>query len=301
MTIRIEHPERDDQVEAWADILWQVEGLRMGVEELRHSFEAGRDSLWALAYLDGEPAGIGVSRASSTAGEHYGAVRVLPDRRRQGVGSGLLRAVAGHTRAAGRTAIWGRILADDQASLDFAGHRGFSEVGRERDIVLDVSSAEPVAPDPPAGITLVSFAERPDLIPAVLAVDGEVSVDVPTHGTQQPMSEAEWMRENVEGPGAFLEACFVALEGDEVVGYTAIRRYGAGSPEAENRLTAVRRPWRGRGIATALKRAQIERARKAGVERIFTTNDETNVAMRGVNARLGYEPLPERVVVSGPA
>lgn len=300
MTIRIEHPERDDQVEAWADILWQVEGLRMGVEELRHSFEADRDSLWALAYLDGEPAGTGVSRASSTAGQHYGAVRVLPDRRRRGVGNELLRAVAAHTRAAGRTAIWGRILADDQESLAFAGHRGFSEVGRERDIVLDVGRADPVMHDPPAGITLVSFAERPDLIPAVLAVDREVSVDVPTHGTQQPMSEAEWMRENVEGPGAFLEACFAALEGDEVVGYTAIRRYGAGSAEAENRLTAVRRPWRGRGIATALKRAQIERAREAGVERIFTTNDETNLAMRGVNARLGYEPLPERVVVSGP-
>jgi mycothiol synthase len=301
VTIRIEQPERDDQVEAWAEILWQVEGLRMGVEELRHSFVADRDSLWAVAYLDGEPAGTGVSRTSSTAGENYGAIRVLPDRRRRGVGSELLRAVAGHTRAAGRAQVWGRILADDLQSLDFAGHRGFSEVGRERDVVLDVFRTEPAAPDPPDGITLVSFAERPDLIPAVFAVDGEVSVDVPTHGEQQPMSEAEWMRENIDGPGAFLEACFIALAGDEVVGYSAIRRYGAGSPEAENRLTAVRRPWRGRGIATALKRAQIRRAREAGVERIFTTNDKKNVAMRGVNSRLGYEPLPERVVVSGPA
>jgi mycothiol synthase len=76
---------------------------------------------------------------------------------------------------------------------------------------------------------------------------------------------------------------------------------GEGSPEAVNLLTAVRRGWRGRGIATALKRAQIEAARAAGIERIFTTNDETNLAMRGVNARLGYEPEPERVVVSGPA
>jgi mycothiol synthase len=135
----------------------------------------------------------------------------------------------------------------------------------------------------------------------VFAIDGEVSPDVPTHGTHEPVSKADWMRENVEGPGAFLEACFIALEGDQVVGYTAVRRYGPDSPEAENRLTAVRRPWRGRGIATALKRAQIEVARAAGIERIFTTNDETNVAMRGVNARLGYEPLPERVVVRGPA
>ena len=73
------------------------------------------------------------------------------------------------------------------------------------------------------------------------------------------------------------------------------------SPEAENRLTAVRRPWRRRGIASALKRAQIEAARAAGIETIATTNDELNVGMRGVNERLGYEPEPERVVVSGPA
>ena len=85
-----------------------------------------------------------------------------------------------------------------------------------------------------------------------------------------------------------------------VVGYTALRRFGADSPEAQNRLTALRRPWRRRGIASALKRAQIEAARTAGIETISTTNDELNVGMRGVNERLGYEPEPERVVVSGP-
>jgi RimJ/RimL family protein N-acetyltransferase len=115
------------------------------------------------------------------------------------------------------------------------------------------------------------------------------------------MTYEHWARENLEGPGALPEACVIALDGEEVVGYTALRRYGADSPEAENRLTAVRRPWRRRGIATALKRAQIEAARTAGIETISTTNDELNVGMRGVNARLGYEPEPERVVVSGPA
>lgn len=167
--------------------------------------------------------------------------------------------------------------------------------------MLDLSKVPPAAPEPPSGIALVSFAERPDLIPAVFAVDTEVSVDVPSHGTNQPMTYENWSRENLEGPGALPEACVIALEGGEVVGYTALRRFGADSPEAENRLTAVRRPWRRRGIATALKRAQIEAARTAGIETIATTNDELNVGMRGVNERLGYEPEPERVVVSGPA
>ncbi len=55
-----------------------------------------------------------------------------------------------------------------------------------------------------------------------------------------------------------------------------------------------------RGIASALKREQIVRAREVGVEQIFTTNDETNTGMRGVNARLGYRPAPTRILVSGP-
>lgn len=79
-----------------------------------------------------------------------------------------------------------------------------------------------------------------------------------------------------------------------------MRRKGTTSPIGENMLTAVKAPFRGRGIATALKLAQIDRARAAGVQQLFTTNDEENVGMREVNKRLGYKPLPAEIVVSGP-
>jgi mycothiol synthase len=299
MAIRIEHPETDEQVDAWAEILREVEGLRMDVDELRHSFERDHDSLWGLAYLDEEPVGLAVGRPSSLPGSVYAAARVRPGMRRRGVGSALLDEIRRYARDRGATEIWGRARADDADTLAFAERRGFRVVGREWDVVLELPKVSRAAPEPPPGIELVSFAERPDLIPAVFAVDNEVSVDVPAHAQQEPMPYESWARENLEGPGAFPEACFIALAGEEVVGYTALRRYGAESVEAENRLTAVRRRWRRRGIATALKRAQIEAARSAGIERISTTNDETNVGMRGVNDRLGYEPQPERVVVSG--
>jgi mycothiol synthase len=300
MAIHIEPPETDEQVQAWAEILRRVQALRFDVDELRHSFEQDRASLWALAYLDGEPAGLGVGRPSSLPGSHYAAARVLPEKRRRGVGGELLAAIAAHARAADATELWGRIRNDDAESLGFAERRGFTEVGRERDVVLDLTKVAPAAAEAPPGITLVSFVERPDLIPAVFALHNEVSVDVPAHRAHEPITFERWARENIEGPGACPAACFMALAGDELVGYTAARRNGAGSPEAENLLTGVRRSWRRRGIATALKRAQIEAARDAGIERISTTNDETNVGMRGVNERLGYEPEPERIVVSGP-
>lgn len=301
MTIHIETPRDAEHLRAWAEILFRVEALRFGVDELRHSFEEDPASLWALAYLDGEAAGVGVGRPSSVAGSHYAMARVLPEKRRRGVGTALLGAIAEHAHAAGRTELWGRIRVDDDESCAFAEHRGFREVSREREVVLDLTRAPVTSPEPPAGIELVSLAERADLIPAVYAVDDEVSRDVPSHGEHQQHTFEHWRRSNFEGPGAMLEACFAALEGDEVVGYTAVRRRGAAEPEAENLLTAVRRQWRGRGIATALKQAQAQRAREAGVERIFTTNDETNAAMRGVNARVGFEAQPEYAIFSGAA
>jgi GNAT superfamily N-acetyltransferase len=215
------------------------------------------------------------------------------------VGNALLEALVEYARGRAANEIWGRVRADDAEALTFAERRGFREVGRERDVALELAKNPPVPAEPPADISLVSFAERPDLIAAVFEVDAEVTPDVPGHAPHESVSYERWAHENLEGPGAFPEACFIALAGDEVVGYTALRRYGANSREAENRLTAVRREWRRRGIATALKRAQIEAARAAGIERLFTTNDETNVGMRGVNARLGFEPEPERIVVSG--
>jgi RimJ/RimL family protein N-acetyltransferase len=116
----------------------------------------------------------------------------------------------------------------------------------------------------------------------------------------EPMSFERWHNVYFEGPGAMPGTCVVALAEDEIVGCTGLRRRGSNSPTAENLLTAVRRPWRRRGIATALKQEQIARARAAGIEQIFTTNHETNAGMRGVNARLGYRPAPVRIRVSGP-
>lgn len=53
-------------------------------------------------------------------------------------------------------------------------------------------------------------------------------------------------------------------------------------------------------MATALKQAQIAWARRAGFERLVTSNDEANLAMRGINARLGCLPLKVLIQVRGP-
>ena len=65
-------------------------------------------------------------------------------------------------------------------------------------------------------------------------------------------------------------------------------------------MTAVKRAWRGRGIATALKATTIAAAIEHGITALETGNDIDNAAMRAVNARLGYRALPDQVTMRGP-
>ena len=299
--MRLERPSTARDYEQWATILEQVSGDVVDVDEIVHFVETDAEGAWLLATVGDEAAGCGVGRPSSIQSSLYAMVRVLPEHRNQGAGQQFYEAISAHARTLGRSSMWGRIREDDEASRSFAANRGFREAGREYEVVLDTSEAD-VSGAPPEGIELVSLAERPDLEEAVHEVDSEVSADVP-----RPEGDdfegppfRRWREQYLEGPGAVPDALIAALEDGEVVGYTALRRRGAISPVAENMLTAVRRPWRRRGIAVALKREQIARARAAGIERIFTTNDESNAGMRGVNARLGYKPAPTQIVVSGP-
>ena len=92
----------------------------------------------------------------------------------------------------------------------------------------------------------------------------------------------------------------VALQaGNEVVGYAALQVFG---DEAHHGLTATRRDWRRRGIASALKRAEIAAAKRAGFTRLLTESEERNEPMRRLNEKLGYVPAPEwsMVVMQGP-
>jgi GNAT superfamily N-acetyltransferase len=65
-------------------------------------------------------------------------------------------------------------------------------------------------------------------------------------------------------------------------------------------LTAVRREWRGRGVARVLKRAQIAWAIERGYERLETANEERNAPIRALNERFGYRPAATLVRLQGP-
>ena len=80
----------------------------------------------------------------------------------------------------------------------------------------------------------------------------------------------------------------MALAGGEIVGMAGLCHDADRPDRAENALTTVRRDWRGRGLARALKETTIAWASGHGISEIYTWTQTGNENMRAVNERLGY-------------
>ncbi len=88
--------------------------------------------------------------------------------------------------------------------------------------------------------------------------------------------------------------------GGEVIGYGQLGWEDRAARIASHEMLAVRRSGRGRGIATALKAAQIAWALDNGLSELRTGNEERNTAARAVNAKFPYRPLPDQLLYRGP-
>jgi mycothiol synthase len=254
------------------------------VEQQRQRREREPRRLYLLAERDGVAAGAGFSGPSQSEGRAHVAPRVLPEARRRGIGSALLRELVAHAEREGVGWASSHVDGRDEGSLAFAGRFGFEEYDRQVEQVLALDR-EWSAPEVPNGIRLVTIAERPELLREAyqLAVVGYEDIGAAMAVTSPvTISLEEWL----EDEASFPEGSFVALAGDEIVGYSGLIRRG--DDTAEDGLTVVDREWRRRAVATVLKRAEIAWASANGIREIFTWTQRGNEGMRAVNERLGY-------------
>ena len=282
----------DADLEAWRRVRIAIlpNERTASVEELRAM--ASPEQLLLVAEVDGELAGSGAANRSDMSGAAL-FPRVLPGFRRRGLGTALLRALAAHAESRGHSEAGS--LVDDEGSLAFAERFGFRETGRQVEQVRAIREREdqPVVPD---GVTLVSIAERPELR---LRTYDELALqafeDMPTPSPVSITAE-QWEREWITWP----EGSFVALAGEEIVGCAGLIRDDDRPDRAENSLTAVRRDWRGRRLARALKERTIAWAAQNGLREIYTWTQTGNENMRAVNERLGYVTRDVTISVRGP-
>jgi mycothiol synthase len=291
--IELRRVESDADYDSWAVIKTEVipEGPVTG-EEMRRSEQPER--LLLLADLDGATVACGIASPSSFPDACFVGPRVLAHARGHGVGEALLRRLAAHGTGLGRERLIAHVDAADERSRRFASRFGFVEIDRQIMQVRQVGNEAP--PQPPDRLRLASVAERPELLrEAWERVAVEAYADLPLPDAIE-VSLDEWLCEEATWP----EGSFVALDEDEVVGYAGLLRVAATPGAAEHGLTAVRRDRRGRGVATALKRAQLAWAAASGVRELVTWTQRGNEDMQRLNARLGYLVACESMTARAP-
>ena len=123
--------------------------------------------------------------------------------------------------------------------------------------------------------------------PALYEVSKASAADIPRSLPYVPLSYDAW-RGWLRPPAVLPERVWVALSGDEPVGYSYLY---FGSTPVTTGYTGVLREHRGKGAARALKLATLAQAVELGAESVETDNDAENAPILHLNEELGYREV----------
>ena len=211
------------------------------LENLRHALEANPDLTFLVARLDGAAVGCGfVEMLDSPCADAH--LVIVEDVRRRGVGSALLALISRHAAEQGKSELQGEARANDGESRAYFERRGYTVVGGEQAVALDLSAIEGQPVEPPLGVRIVTRAERPDVVEGMYEVSIEADQDIP--GNEHVRTVEMFRAQDIDRPTRRADLCFVALAGEQVIGYAVLDDFGA---DAYHGLTAVKREWRRRG------------------------------------------------------
>lgn len=278
----------------------------LAAQEIRHGDEHREDKLLLQRWfgeVDGQPvAYASFMHMSWNYHPHkFGlGVMVLPEQEKRGYGSALYHHMLLNLAEYDPILLRTSVREDKERGVRFAQHCGFREEMREWESALDVSRFDPsrfadaVERVRTQGIVirpLSELAADPQYSRKLYDLQNDLMRDVPMSEPFTPQSFEVWEKERLSDPNYIPEGYFVALAGDEYVGVSALWRRQS-SEHLSTGLTGVRRAWRRKGIALALKVHAIEYARRQGVPQITTGNASTNRGMLAINQELGFVRRP---------
>ena len=277
------------------------------VEVLRFEDDA-RPKIWwrkRVVEIDGRFAALGM--VSEAIGSHRKddfrlRVQVDPDCLNQGIGTQLyadLLALAHGQGPVGRLATHTR--EDQTRASEFLRGKGFEVVIREPVSELDLSTFDEtpfvhkIRQAEAHGIRLVSLAdltrECSDWQKRLWQLDTTIHGDVPLLSPFRPQPLEDFLRQKVETPAFTPDASHVAVHGEEWAGLSELYIDPNHPQVGGTGLTGVTRPWRRKGLATALKLKVLRKAKAKGVKRVITDNEENN-PMFQINLMLGFRAQP---------
>ncbi|MFJ7999595.1 GNAT family N-acetyltransferase [Streptomyces sp. NPDC096310] len=244
-----------------------------------------------VAEEDGELIGtahVGLAYDSEVPGQSSVTPQVLPGRRGRGAGSLILRTAEDHLAANGATSVysWAR---DEPSSLAFAERHGYRPTRPAHFQRLDLAGGTlPELPaELPAGVVLRTAAEYAADPRPLFEADAEVTADEPSDINTGMDDYDDWLNHTWNYPCLDRELTTVVEVDGRVAGFTAAHTDGA--TRYLTGMTGTRRAYRGRGLAKLAKTDSLRRARAAGYQQAFTSNDADNGPMLAVNRWFGYE------------
>jgi len=229
---------------------------------------------------------------------------VDPAHRGRGIGQTLSALIEAEALSHRAVCLWVTVRKDDPRSLEFARRLGFAPLRRLWMSTLDLRASDlPIIPDHSAtlereGLRFTTLAVegpgRPEVRERLFDLLSEASRDVPRLGDYTPINFEQFVGE-FTGPGFLPEGYFLAVDGERYVSMTNFERNLSEPEGLRVGFTGTRKAYRGRGIASELKRQALEYARREGVRYLRTVNDSLNEAMWAINENEGFRRTVEWV------
>ena len=234
---------------------------------------------------------------------YWANLQVHPRVRNQGVGGALYAEFLKILQARGAQEARTMLTETDGPGIRFLKARGWQETWRRHEFRLDTATADLSAGPDLGGLRLVpldALAHDPQWGERLYELDWVLFQDVPMGQALTKRALDNWLASELHEPSVRLGLSFALLD-DAVndpltgpyVGYTTLLQNPGGFYFIG--MTGVRRGYRGRGLARALKLASMRALQDAGGGEIRTFNDPPNVAMIAMNRALGFVKQPDRV------
>lgn len=273
-----------------------AEELRKGDEHhAQHHFQR-----W-IAEVEGRIAANGLyTQNAQTYHPHkfWFYVSVHPDYQNQGIGSAMYEQIMQALSPLEPISLRVEVREDMTRSIQFLQKRGFREDRRSWESHLDVAAFDPT---PYAGLEEAlhkqgieikarkELAVDPDRNRRLHALDDELNRDVPLPPDEQWTTiDFDYFVEHwMNNPQSPEDAYVIAVADGEYVGEAGLWK----KPEVDyiiTDLTGVKRAYRRKRIALALKLRGIAYAKAHGYKTLKTWNDTYNAAMLALNTRLGF-------------
>lgn len=224
---------------------------------------------------------------------------VEPHLQGQGIGKDFLAYIEGEAKSAGATWVVGAIREGVERDRRFAEAAGYRFLQHLFESVINMAEFDPSAYDSlfkPLEreqvqiVTMADIEDTPERRAEIHHAYTEADRDTPGYETWGVANHDDFDLEFFGGEWFRPEGVTLALVDGKIVGVSALGPTDKGGWLTD--FTGVLPPYRGRGIAVALKVRALRFAKESGAATVRTNNDSNNAPMLAVNSKLGFKPEP---------